>query len=472
MDPNRGVPRRGLVWRFIQACIVAAAFLFVTDTVAASNAASGLSDASRESMRVPQWLYLSTGGAVIGASALLASFVTDRGFIREIHDWQRNRSLPDSVRRSAVAAVRALGVVGLVVVVYTGVTGPQIPTVSFAILVTFVGVRAGLTMVSYLVGNVWRVLNPWRTLTEYLPTGYVSYPSRAGRWPAVFGLFVLVWIELVTAITTRPAVLASVVVGYSIITITGAVLFTPDTWFHNADPVSVLFRFYGSVSPVTRDSTGVSVALPGSGLVESEPVDGFADVAFVIALIWELTFSGFVTTTAGAQFVESVVGFGVPPLLVYGSLLLGGYGVFAGAYWLGAKLTRRTIATYVTPQSLALRFAPPLLAIAAGYHLAHYAGFFVSMSPSLTAALTTPFSPPANPLVLTLPDWFGGLDIAFILLGHLLAIFVAHVTAYDLFPSRLQAIRSQYPFVAVMIGYTVLSLWIVSLPSAMPPYLG
>jgi hypothetical protein len=70
-----------------------------------------------------------------------------------------------------------------------------------------------------------------------------------------------------------------------------------------------------------------------------------------------------------------------------------------------------------------------------------------------------------------MPSWFGGLELAFVLVGHLVAIWVAHATAYDVFPGRLQAIRSQYPFILVMVLYTMVSLWIVSEPSVTPPYL-
>jgi hypothetical protein len=62
------------------------------------------------------------------------------------------------------------------------------------------------------------------------------------------------------------------------------------------------------------------------------------------------------------------------------------------------------------------------------------------------------------------------LAVAFVLLGHLLAVWVAHASAYDVFPGRLQAVRSQYPFVVVMVLYTMTSLWIVSAPSATPPF--
>ncbi len=133
--------------------------------------------------------------------------------------------------------------------------------------------------------------------------------------------------------------------------------------------------------------------------------------------------------------------------------------------------SRHRTGTYITARTIAFQFAPPLLAITAGYHLAHYAGLLVSLSPALMMALTSPLSPPANLLVLSVPSWFEGLGIAFVLIGHLLAIWAAHAVVYDLFSNRLVAIQSQYPFVAVMIGYTVISLWIISLPGAIPLYL-
>ena len=89
----------------------------------------------------------------------------------------------------------------------------------------------------------------------------------------------------------------------------------------------------------------------------------------------------------------------------------------------------------------------------------------------LSGVLANPTAPPANPQRFVLPTFVGGLELAFVLLGHLLAIWVAHSVAYDTFPSRLQAVRSQYPFIGAMVVYTMVSLWIVAAPSLTPPYL-
>ena len=69
---------------------------------------------------------------------------------------------------------------------------------------------------------------------------------------------------------------------------------------------------------------------------------------------------------------------------------------------------------------------------------------------------------------LSLPAWFGGLQLAFVVVGHVLAVWVAHARSFALFPGRLQPIRSQYPFVAVMIAFTMSSLWVVAQPFASP----
>ena len=138
---------------------------------------------------------------------------------------------------------------------------------------------------------------------------------------------------------------------------------------------------------------------------------------------------------------------------------------------LAVRLSRQTADTYRTTESLAVRFAPSLLPIAAGYHLAHYLDYFLSLSPALVSALTAPLTAPPTVAVLQVPGWFGGISMALVLLGHLLAIWVAHATAYDVFPGRLQAVRSQYPLAVVMVCYTVTSLWIITQPTVSPPFL-
>ncbi|MFC4249438.1 hypothetical protein ACFOZ7_21315 [Natribaculum luteum] len=439
-----------------------------TGVVAASNVVAGLSGSGGD-VSVPTWLYLATGGGVIGASALLTMLVTDREVIDGYHDGSALFSL-EAIRGAGSLVFGTVGIAALSFVVVVGLVGPRLGSLSAAVLLTFVGVRSVLTIVAYAVGSPWRAINPWRRIASVLPNGYLSYPSGLDAWPAVAALLAFVWLELVAPLTSSSRALVAVVLGYSVLTIAGGVAFSPETWFRRADPLSVWFRLYGAVAPIQRTDDGLEIRPPGARLSDNDLVTDRSTVAFVLALIWELTYSGFVVTPPGVATVETLVGVGVPPALVYLGLLVAGFVLFYRVYLYAVDRTRELAETYVSQRYLAVRYAPPLLAIAAGYHFAHYVGFSISLWPSLVDTMAAPLSPPSNPTVLALPPWFGYVEIVGILLGHALAVWIAHTVSFELFPGRLQAIRSQYPLIVVMIFFTIVSLYLVSLPTVSPPY--
>ncbi|WP_237561319.1 hypothetical protein [Halostella pelagica] len=449
--------------------LVAAVLVAVALLSGRAFAHGGALRSSGESLAVPTWLFLATGGGVVGASFLLASLVTDRTLVRRIDEYGSTLALS----RARVVDVfgSIVGVAGLAAVLWFGVRGPTDPFRNLAVLVVWVGWWAGYVMSVYLVGNTWPTLNPFRTLVELLPSLELAYPERLGSWPSVAGLIALIWVEVVSPLADDPQLLAQVVAAYTAVTVVGGAAFGPERWFSTVDPVSRVFSYYGRVAPVERIDDGLSLRLPGMALTDSRGVDSISEVAFIVALLWVTTYDGLVTVPAWADATRGAVGAGLPVQAVYVGSLLGGFVLFFGAYVLASYASWRLAETYLRPARLARNFAPPLLAIAAGYHLAHFLGYFLSLLPPLTAALSDPFSPPSNPLTYVMPSWFGGLELTFVLVGHLVAIWVAHAAAYDVFPGRLQAIRSQYPFILVMVIYTMVSLWIVSEPSVTPPYL-
>jgi hypothetical protein len=58
--------------------------------------------------------------------------------------------------------------------------------------------------------------------------------------------------------------------------------------------------------------------------------------------------------------------------------------------------------------------------------------------------------------------WFTA--VAAIVLGHIIAVYLAHVLALRLLEERKRALRSQYPMLVLMLTYTVVSLWIMAQP--------
>ncbi len=445
-----------------------AATLGLSAWAGVAAAHSGSLRATRDPIAVPMWLFLLTGGGVVGVSFLLASFVTDRRLVDAVHDW--GRSLPDPGRvLSVLVRLAAVGVLALTLLV--GALDRTDGVRNLAILVVWVVWWGGYVASTYLFGNTWPTLNPFRTLAEALPSLDRPYPDRLGAWPSVAGLLLLVWIEVVTPLADDPRLLAAVLGAYTVVTVAGAVVVGPDSWFEHVDPLARVFRFYGHLAPVGVEDGRLRLRLPG-GALPGTILDGRDDVAFVVTLLFVTTYDGFVATGPWAGGVRAAVGVGVPPLLVYLGAYLVGVAGFYLAYRASARLGRRRADTYLSTTYLARRFAPSLLPIAAGYHLAHNLGTVLVLSPTVAAVAASPLAPPPSPPQLAgLPAWFGGLELAFVLLGHLLAVWVAHATAYDLFPSRLQAVRSQYGVTAVMVGYTMLSLWIVTEPYVAPPFI-
>jgi len=243
-----------------------------------------------------------------------------------------------------------------------------------------------------------------------------------------------------------------------------------NAWFDRVDPVSRVFGTYGRVAPLQRTEEGIRFRLPGTALTDDPLPDRPGAVAFVVALLWATTYDGLVSTPTWGQAIDPVVGAGVPALAVYLVVLLGGFGAFLGVYRLATGRIRSRADTYVTARAIERWFAPALLPIAAGYHVAHFAGYFLELSPALLSVAASPFAPPLDPQVLVLPGWFGLVKLGCVLGGHVLAVWVAHSLAFELFPGVLAAIRSQYPSVVVMIFYTMTSLWVITQPYAPPAF--
>jgi hypothetical protein len=439
----------------------------------------GLSDVAGAAS-VPSWLTVLTGGVLVGASFLFNSLLTDHEGIRAVNGLQALLPTSDGVRRVVVTILRFAGVAVLALVLAGSVLGDARPEANFAILVVWAGWWAGYAMSTYLVGNSWPSVNPWRTLASLLPASADrAYPERYGAWPSVVGLLALVWVEVVSPLASNAPALGALVAAYTLLTLAGAKRYGADQWFGTVDPISRVFRLYGRVAPVQRTEDGLRFRLPGTELTEHSPTKEPGSTAFVVALLWVTTFDGLVTTPVWNSAARAVLG-AVPlagaahatvVLLFYLLALVAGFGVFLGVYRVAAARSRATVESFLTPTTIERWFVPALLPIAAGYHLAHFLGYFLSLSPSLAAVLVHPLGGVGAPLVAVLPAWFGTLQLAFVVLGHLLAVWVAHSLAMELFPGVLDPIRSQYPFVVVMMVYTMTSAFVVTQPFTTPAYL-
>jgi len=127
----------------------------------------------------------------------------------------------------------------------------------------------------------------------------------------------------------------------------------------------------------------------------------------------------------------------------------------------------------VTFHDLAGVFIVTLLPIAVAYHLAHYLSLLAVQGQLLIPLLSDPFGYGMDLLgtadyklnigvVSSKFLWY--FSVVVIILGHVVAVYLAHVLAMGIFNDRTKVLKSQYPMLLVMIGYTVLSLWILAQP--------
>ena len=133
----------------------------------------------------------------------------------------------------------------------------------------------------------------------------------------------------------------------------------------------------------------------------------------------------------------------------------------------------RTDARPACAGELVRLFVPTLLPIAFAYHVAHYLSYLLVAGQVVIPLASDPFGHGwdlfgtahykiAVGIVGARFAWY--TSVVVIVLGHVLAMYVAHRLALARFSGPRTARRSQYPLAALMIAYTMVSLWILAQP--------
>jgi hypothetical protein len=463
---------------------------------------------------VPRWLYLA-GAAV----AVIASFVVSIVLVRPATANPRYRRwpVPAVLGRVASTGLAILGLAwwfGAIWVAYAVGDITQLPAVLF-----WVGIWVGLPVAAVLVGNPWPSLSPFRTVhavaewvarrlgAERLDLG-LPYPAGAGRWPAVFLLAAGIWSELVLPATASADRVGPLMVGYTIIALLGMVAFGRVAWLRNGELFEVLLGWFGRIGSVGRRVV-VASACAGcelrcdpsrcvdcpecaaaadprerqpelrpwfTGLTEVRRAT-WSDAGFIVLALAGVTFDGMHETSLWGGFLNatlpgtsSVVGpyYGVIVVDTLGliGLWLGFLAVFAVACLLTRLLNARDVG-HVPLGTVAGEYAATLLPIAGGYLIAHYATLILQNALFLPDLLRDPLASVA-PTIDFIPVsvvWY--VSVLAIVLGHVVAVVLAHRIALRDAPRH--PILAGVPLVLVMVGYTVLSLWIIAEPITVEP---
>ena len=497
---------------------------------------------------IPLWLYLAAA-----ATAVAGTFVVMVAFRRAapgLSGYPRLDLLRFRVGRAlAHPAVlflcRVLSFAIFVLIVVAGLIGTQNPFKNIAPTLVWVVWWVGVAYVSALVGDVWALINPWRTgflwaeaLYRRLRPGRElsrgrPYPHGLGAWPAVCLFLAFVWIELAWPGGETPRNLAVAALAYSAITWAGMLVFGRERWLRHGEAFALVFGLLARFAPleVRVTAPGLCRACPAApcasrdggcvgcyacyeraapaerawnlrpyavGLLGDGPVP-WSVMVFVLLMLSTVTFDGLTETPAWQGLVEalgSLPGVELGPaarrssgggaltaVLTLALVLFAA--LFLAVYLLFGRLMAAAVGAGPGPAAdrrgaveLARRFVLTLIPIALAYHLAHYLSFLLTAGQLVVPLASDPLGFGWNlfrtthyrvdiGVVSAKFVWYTA--VATIVVGHVLAVYLAHVTAARAFVSDRSALLSQLPMLALMVGYTTISLWILAQPVVADP---
>ncbi len=358
---------------------------------------------------------------------------------------------------------------------FIGWNGSRDPMHNLMTLVFWTGVWIAVPLACVFLGNVWRPINPWTGPVRLLRrlTGWQGRAglARLGHLPAVAGLAGFSWFQMISLYPDDPAVLASVAASYYAAILVLAVAEGED-WLQEGEFLTVLFTMISRVSPLWLNLRGARARLmagmPGAQVLSLPPLAP-SGVVFVTLSLAALTFDGLNETFWWQGLI------GENPLAPTGRSgvmwqntagLLAVWVLTIAALLAVIRLGRRIGGADFAVGPVMLSF----LAIAAGYHAAHYLVILLTAGQYTLAALNDPFFtgesllglPPfyvsfgflTDPVVMPL---IYGAQFAAILGAHLLAV----VLALKLVGPRMRAL-AHLPMTSLMVAYTVLGLWLLS----------
>jgi hypothetical protein len=437
-------------------------------------------------------LYLyAAAGVVVVSFVMVAVFASDKVGVSAVTYPRRELAWLTRLARTPIprAVGGTLGVLALLAVVSTGFLGSQEPTSSPAQYLTWIYFWAGLVILSGLVGNLWTLLNPWAalydvTLGRFRLPAPQPLPGRLGLWPAAFFYFCFAAFELASGVANRPWLVASLAAVYSLITLAGMTVFGRDRWLSRAEAFTVLFGIVGRFGPVAaeRDPEGrlqhVWIRPWGVGLLDRART-GWDTVSFVMLMLSTLAFDGLIATPVWQSF-QGDMELGLAPLGTLATSvihLLGMVGLAVAFLLIFVAFARLVIffgSGRVDQLETITAFALTLVPIALVYNAAHNYSYLVVQSQGLFPLLADPFARgwhlvptsgyrPSFALASASLVWY--LQVILIVLGHVIAVYLAHLRAGERFKTAQRALLSQYPMLALMVLYTITSLSILAAPT-------
>ena len=448
----------------------------------AAAAAHGI--VGRADLPIPVWLFSWAAAIVLVVSFVALSTLWQSPRLQEQHRHRVAR-LPQALQWPA----GAFGVVVFALVLYSGFAGAQVANANFSVVFVYVIFWVGLPVASVLLGDVFRPLNPWRACARvlwwiggrlaprHLAQPPLRYPRWLGCWPAVAGLVGFAWLELIYVNRDVPSVLAALSLGYFLAMFAGMLLFGVEDWSERGDAFGVYFNLLSRLSALVRNEQGfLCVRRPLSGLPDLPIRRG--TVALICTTIGTTTFDGFsnggIWRSNEPTWQGLLADLGLHPTPAYeltASVGLVLCILFVTAVYRLGILGVQTVSGRYDTNTLTRAFAHTLVPIAFAYVLAHYFSLLLWQGQALGYLISDPLGNGSDifgtsgaqidyNVISYAAIWY--VQVAALVAGHVGGLALAHDRALVLYRDPLEAVRSQYWMLAVMVAFTSFGLWLLS----------
>jgi hypothetical protein len=471
----------------LAAAALAAALLF-------PEAASAHALVGRKDLPVPAWLFAWGASLVLIVSFALLSVLWTQARLQDEQWRPLSRGVSAALLNPVTQAICGLIGVGLLVVVlYAGFKGIEDPTHNFAVVFVFYTFWLGMVLVSVLLGDVFRAFNPWRAVGRAVSGGFrlvagqpapapFAYPERLGRWPAVLGVLLFVWLELIAGggIAPTPHKVAVATVIYSVITFVCMALVGVEEWVRRGEAFGSYFGMFAQLGPFEAREGRLGRRKFLTGAPQWAAVPGAA--ALVLVSIAVTSFDGAQEGVLSGSIRwtferASDIGFSLPNSFRIANTiwLLVVFGGVSGLYWLGIQ-GMHTVRGSPPVRELGRSFAHTLIPIALAYLVAHYfSAFLYQEQAQFTYILSDPLGHGSDlfgtaggginyGIVSSNTVWY--VQVGALVVGHVVALTLAHDRALAVYDNVRHASRSQYFMLAVMVCFTCFGLFLLSQANA------
>lgn len=440
---------------------------------------------ARYNLPVPLVLFVLGGAAVVLVSFLLVAARPVTGEAASAAPATDGRAAPRSGAGRWPAWIAGLGL-GLLMV--AGWAGSQVPSENLLPTAFWLLIWVAVPISCAAIGD-WTVrVNPMAALARaadreglrrrLLGGTTLPWPRRLGWWPAAV-LFVMVAAgELIFNDTaTLPAVTAWGLLLYGVTSAMAGLVVGAEAWCARGELFAVLFATWGRLGWFRFGAPGRRGL--GGGL--GPPLEaGASRITFVLLLLVSVSYDGLLTTDAWKQ-LRLHLPFGIEPNTgAYRALTTAGLVGLLGLSWvlfgLFAAAVRRAGGLRGSPLEILAGLLPSLLPIAAGYLIAHNLEYLAINGQLLLPLAGDPagrgwhlLPAPFNDTYVVNRDllpsgavWYG--QVLLIIGVHIAAVVQAHRYLGRAARTVRLARRSEWPWIAAMVGYTMTSLWLLSQP--------